>query len=367
MLARVPDAGAVLLDVNTKVLDKQLRGAADASLNPPALQTLSVGLTLNLGHVINTVGNLHFSEMMIPAAPGAISCVEQGVAQGQSFLLITWKCDSVCNDSNTFVVEQRKFHETWPLEQDNLPWLEIYKGTNRTCTASGLDPGASYCFRISATNSSGCSGWSPAAIVTTGLPPAPAALMLLHRTSRSLTVAWQGEPALCSRHCSYIVEVADAPPCSHPPAQSQEWRQVYTGTARTTVLAKLAANTNYAVRVAALNTWGQSSPCTPQIFSTQAEGDAEGDAEDDDEMEQALALGGARGGLGGVGLSPREADEAERNADEPADEEGNDVSCLDEFDVAEQSMNAPLEAEGVEDENEVGNMASTEEEEMVPL
>ena len=36
-------------------------------------------------------------------------------------------------------------------------------------------------------------------------------------------------------------------------------------------------------------------------------------------------------------------------------------------DVAEQSMNAPVEAEGLEDENEVGNMASyAEEEQMVP-
>ena len=36
-------------------------------------------------------------------------------------------------------------------------------------------------------------------------------------------------------------------------------------------------------------------------------------------------------------------------------------------DVAEQSMNAPAEAEGLEDENEVGNMASNAEEElMVP-
>jgi len=37
-------------------------------------------------------------------------------------------------------------------------------------------------------------------------------------------------------------------------------------------------------------------------------------------------------------------------------------------DVAEQSMNAPASAEGLEEENEVGNMASNSmEEEMVPL
>lgn len=355
--------GAVFLDVNTNVLDKQLRGAADASLNPPALQTVSAGLTLNLGQVINMVGNLHFSELMIPAPPSSISCVEQGASSGKAFLLITWKCGTVCNDSNTFVVEQRKFHETWPLEHDNLPWTEIYKGPNRTCTASALDHHASYCFRISATNSSGCSGWSPAAIFTTGLPPMPAALMLLQRTSRSLSVAWHGEPALLSRHCSYIVEVSDAPASAHPSPQLQDWRQVYTGTSRTTVISKLAANTNYGVRVAALNASGQSSPSTPQIFTTLPH--SESDAHDEEEADQ-VAVDGR--GTGALAMSPREPDVEERNADEPADEEGNDESRAEELDVAEQSMNAPLETEGFDEENEVGNMASvSEEEEMVPL
>ena len=356
--------GAVFLDVNTNVLDKQLRGAADASLNPPALQTVSAGLTLNLGQVINTVGNLHFSELMIPAPPSGISCVEQAAAQGKSFLLITWKCGTVCNDSNTFVVEQRKFHETWPLEHENLPWVEIYKGPNRTCTAAALDDHSSYCFRISATNSSGCSGWSPAAIFTTGLPPTPAALMLLHRTSRSLSVAWQGEPALCSQHCSYILEVSGAPASAHSSPQPQNWRQVYTGTWRTAVISKLASNTNYAVRVAALNTWGQSSPSAPQFFTTSPQ--ADNDVHEEDDVDQTVVSGPE---MAGLGMSPREHDVEERNADEPADEEGNDESRLEEFDVAEQSMNAPLEeAEGFDEDNEVGNMASvSEEEEMVPL
>ena len=36
--------GAVFLDVNTNVLDKQLRSASDASFNPPALEAVSAGL-----------------------------------------------------------------------------------------------------------------------------------------------------------------------------------------------------------------------------------------------------------------------------------------------------------------------------------
>ena len=166
-----------------------------------------------------------------------------------------------------------------------------------------------------------------------------------------------------SRHCSYIVEVSDAPASAHPPPQLQDWRQVYTGTSRTTVISKLAANTNYGVRVAALNASGQSSPSTPQIFTTLPH--SESDAHDEEEADQ-VAVDGR--GMGALAMSPREPDVEERNADEPADEEGNDESRAEELDVAEQSMNAPLETEGFDEENEVGNMASvSEEEEMVPL
>jgi len=44
------------------------------------------------------------------------------------------------------------------------------------------------------------------------------------------------------------------------------------------------------------------------------------------------------------------------------------MSRCEEGDVAEQSLNAPAEEEGIDDEHEVGNMASNSmEEEMVPL
>lgn len=214
------DDGAVFLDVCTNVLDKQLRGAADASLHPPTLQTVTPGLTLNLSHVLSSLSNMHFVELLVPPAPSAVTCVEHH-SQGDSSLLITWKCDTVNEDPNTFVVEQRRLHETWPLAHDKHPWVEIYKGPSRTCTAGGLQDNVSYCFRISATNSSGSSPWSPPSIFTAGRPPPPASLILLHRTWRALTIAWAGEPALCSRHCSYLVELS-------PDSSRPEWRQVYT-------------------------------------------------------------------------------------------------------------------------------------------
>jgi hypothetical protein len=191
------DDGAVFLDVNTNVLDKQLRGAADASLNPPTLQSVSPGLTLNLGHVLTSLSNMHFVELLVPASPSALTCVEHH-SGADSSLLITWKCDTVNEDPNTFVVEQRRLHQSWPLEHEKHPWVEIYKGPNRTCSAVGLQDHESYCFRISATNSSGTSAWSPPAIFTAGRPTAPASLILLQRSSRALTIAWAGEPVLSS-------------------------------------------------------------------------------------------------------------------------------------------------------------------------
>jgi len=44
----------------------------------------------------------------------------------------------------------------------------------------------------------GASGWSNMAIFTTGVPTTPNGVMLLNRTARSLSIAWQGEPALRS-------------------------------------------------------------------------------------------------------------------------------------------------------------------------
>jgi len=47
--------------------------------------------------------------------------------------------------------------------------------------------------------------------------------------------------------------------------QKEEWMQVYTGTARMTVITKRSAESSYAVRVSALNKWGQGTPCAPQV------------------------------------------------------------------------------------------------------
>ena len=106
---------------------------------------------------------------------------------------------------------------TWAPAHETHPWVEIYRGPNRLCTAEGLQvcvmrlhcdalaprcsradngralpqPHSSYCFRVMAVNSSGSSSWSPASVFTTGKPAAPRELLLLQRTPRSLTVAWQ--------------------------------------------------------------------------------------------------------------------------------------------------------------------------------
>jgi hypothetical protein len=41
---------------------------------------------------------------------------------------MSWNCNTIGKDSNSFVVEQRTMHETWPLPHDAYPWVEIYKG-----------------------------------------------------------------------------------------------------------------------------------------------------------------------------------------------------------------------------------------------
>ena len=53
--------GAVFLDVNTNVLDKQLRSASDASFNPPALQASPSPYTLNPRPYLNSVIYVYMS------------------------------------------------------------------------------------------------------------------------------------------------------------------------------------------------------------------------------------------------------------------------------------------------------------------
>ena len=68
----------------------------------------------------------------------------------------------VCSDANTFTLQQRCFDDTWPLDHEVHAWTAVYKGRNRTHTASGLEERTSYCFRLCASNIYGESPFSPA-------------------------------------------------------------------------------------------------------------------------------------------------------------------------------------------------------------
>ena len=83
--------GAVFLDVNTNVLDMQLRSASDASFNPPVLEAVSAGLTLDLAPVIKSISCQHFVELLVPPTPSGLTCVEEA----GSSLLVSWNCDAV--------------------------------------------------------------------------------------------------------------------------------------------------------------------------------------------------------------------------------------------------------------------------------
>jgi len=101
-------------------------------------------------------------------------------------------------------------------------------------------------------------------------------------------------------------------------------------------------------------------------LSTCPRTDGDGQDRDDDKEEEEEVGGAGAWGSRSQHDSLREPDVAEGNADEVEDDDGKDGRGMEE-DVAEQSINAPTEAEGginaPTDESEVGNMASNSNEE----
>jgi len=133
--------GAVYLDVDTHKLDKQLRSAAEASLAPPKLANVALGLTLAAGTIKEEIVQLHFTEMLVPPAPSELMCVESTAAS----LLLSWSCETRPGDACTFTVQQAPLEvsgeATVSAEES---WTEIYKGPSRSCTAAGLQERTSY-------------------------------------------------------------------------------------------------------------------------------------------------------------------------------------------------------------------------------
>mmetsp|Transcript_18956 Transcript_18956/g.46554 ORF Transcript_18956/g.46554 Transcript_18956/m.46554 type:complete len:618 (-) Transcript_18956:9-1862(-) len=269
--------GAVFLDVNTFKLEKQMRGAVDATTATPALSFSGPTLTLNMAPLREAVSIMHFTELLVPPPPTDLASPESDL----SSLLLTWKCDTRKDRPNTFIVQQAPFgdgHET-------IEWVEVYKGSARAAKVSDLSPQTSYRFRVCAQNSSGKGAWSDEAVLTTGVPKAPQDLVVLATTGSSLQLAWVGEPSLRSRHCSYVLEMC----CTEPPADAQggDWEPVYTGPARTCRVKGLKPERSYWFRAFATNSAGKGPESgvwqfsttqvsdendTTQIFAEEAEG-----------------------------------------------------------------------------------------------
>mmetsp|Transcript_10210 Transcript_10210/g.23298 ORF Transcript_10210/g.23298 Transcript_10210/m.23298 type:complete len:623 (-) Transcript_10210:107-1975(-) len=319
--------GAVFLDVDTHKLDKQLRGAVEASVSPPPLANLSPGgLTLNMSPAISCVSSMHFTEFLVPPAPADLNCAEVT----STSLLLTWNCQTKRDgDHNTYIVEQAAYVLT--EHQAEIPWKEIYQGVNRSCSSSGLEEQTSYRFRVCAVNSSGKGPWSQIKVFSTGVPRTPGDICLVDCTSRSLVLAWAGEPAKRTQHCTYVLEMSEEAEENRVAGNanvSSLWQEIYSGHWRTFQVGELLPEQTYRFRVCGVNSLGRGEYSPVKSFTTPAQ--------------------------------------TEEEAAWPADGEVNDESRCE--DVAEQSLNAPSEAENTIDENATGNLScSLEEEDMVPI
>ncbi|MED6234552.1 E3 ubiquitin-protein ligase trim9 [Ataeniobius toweri] len=126
--------------------------------------TSDFDLTLDSGPLLQTIHQLDFVQMKVPAAP--ILQLEECCTQNNSATL-SWKQPPL----STIIVEG------YILELDDGnggPFREVYVGTETICTVDGLHFNSTYKSRVKAFNSSGVGQYSKTLIMQTsetGLPP----------------------------------------------------------------------------------------------------------------------------------------------------------------------------------------------------
>ncbi len=189
----------------------------------------------------NTGGNSAYSSnastTTLPNAPAAPTGLN-ATAASQTQINLSWNASS---GATSYILEQSVNGSTG--------WGQVYSGPATSYSNTGLTANTTYYYRIKASNSGGTSAYTSNSSTTT-LPNAPATPTGLSATAASQTqinVGWSS----VSGATNYVLE--------RSPDGTNNWVQVYSGSATSYQNTGLTMGTTYYYRVRASNTGGSSS------------------------------------------------------------------------------------------------------------
>ncbi|CAG7731816.1 unnamed protein product [Allacma fusca] len=178
----------------------------------------------------------------VPDPPSSL----RAVSRSRSSIQFKWNPVANPNDNGAKVT-------SYVLEYDEgkggSNYVEAYRGKNKQCTVSKLQPAYSYQFRVAAVNQCGQSRYSSTVqVMTAGSPPSqPAPPTLTEAGGTYLTLEWKCRPT----DDEYTLQMED-------PSTGHGFLCVYNGNAPHYTCIALRRNTQYKFRVKAQNEEGHS-------------------------------------------------------------------------------------------------------------
>eukprot|EP00039_Didymoeca_costata_P003155 m.65573 g.65573 ORF g.65573 m.65573 type:complete len:1035 (-) comp11744_c0_seq2:74-3178(-) len=214
----------------------------------------------------NKIGSSPFSKAVLvgtnPERPGPPSSPSvQAVAGCSNQIRVQWMPPQILGGAHIdkYSLQMRKINENPPP-----PWKTVFVGPALEYTASGLAPGVSYEFRVSATNKAGESEYSEGGSAESNAdkPSSPREFTVENITATSLVLKWKQADGNGSPVTEYVV-FSGTTPKSNSKEMSQ-FTQVYAGLQLTTTINNVAPATEYSFQVQAKNKVGPG-PATPTI------------------------------------------------------------------------------------------------------
>lgn len=222
---------------------------------------------------LNSVGAGPWSEpLQAQSGPGAPDTPANLAVQvrGPTCAGVSWD-DAVCHG---VPVTEYQLECRHMAKGDDGAYGQLYAGRNTHYEARSLEPASAYCFRVMACSSVGSSGFSePVECCTPAGTPGPVGSLTCVRGPTTLELSWAAPASHGADITHYLVEVCEGAPVH---AQLQGLAPTAAPSTHTThstqiLLADLQPETNYRVRVQAVNGVGAGPLSSPALrTSTQA-------------------------------------------------------------------------------------------------
>ncbi|XP_075536471.1 fibronectin type-III domain-containing protein 3A-like isoform X1 [Dermacentor variabilis] len=159
--------------------------------------------------------------------------------------------------------------------EEDAAYVQVYAGRNTHYEARSLEPASTYCFHVMACSSAGSSTFSdPIECSTPAGVPGPVGPLTCVRGPTSLEVSWSASACHGADITHYLVEVCEGLPVhsqAQAPSPMTSTPVTHTTEGTQILLADLQPETNYRVRVQAVNAVGAGPLSSPALrTSTQA-------------------------------------------------------------------------------------------------